>query len=291
MKKKSFGRTSYVNIFTMLFCVTLFMASCTKYAANTTSSTTSTGSGGGTGPNPLPPYYGGGGTGSGSGGSGSSGGSGGSGTGTVDPNIPQSHVQCFNFTGTNYSYITVSSDSLSAKADGYYTDVYAGQNTLKYKIGSGAASDPTSIYGYYFLKPYTYYSWITYKTPQYSIAETMLYNDLTTPTSGSTQIRFISLDPLTTTVPIKFRVTNYADDYWTLGRTYLDHKDTTIGTFLPFTPGQSTVTFYYRDSAIFKFNKIFDAGKKYTVYAQALSYITNSKGQFPVSTYNITQHN
>lgn len=274
------------KVMLMLFCATILLVSCTKYTG--TNSSTTTGSGSTSGPDPLPPYGGGSSSGSGSSGSGSSSGSGG---GTVNPNIPKAYVQGFIFTGEYYVYTTVN-DSVSLKQDGSYTELYSGNTSFKYKSGSGASTDPVLAYGNYFTRPYSFYTYINFKTPQYSAAETMLYNDLTTPPSTVAQIRYISLDPLTASVPVKFKLSNYLETTWTDGRKYLDHRDdTTFCRFTNINPGASTVSFYYRDSLMLTFTKTFDAGKKYTVFAGASAYVSNNRGQFPVSVYYVTQHN
>lgn len=271
----------------MLFCLMIFVVSCTKYNGNYTKSTTTTTSGGsstGSGPDPLPPY---GGSGSGSSGSGS----GGTGSGSSGSGGPLAYIQPFIFTGANSAYITIN-DSASLKTDGGYSSVYAGQATLKYKIGSGSTSDPVYTYGYYFLRPYTYYSWVVFKSPQYASAETILVNDQTAITNAVTQVRFVSLDPFTTSVPVTYKVSNYIDNVWVSNRTYLDHRaDTTLNNFKSITPGLSTVSFYYRDSAIFSFQNVFDAGKKYTVFSGAAGYTSSSKGQIPIPVYYVTRHN
>lgn len=284
-----------LKLFQVLFCSTILLLSCTKYTGTSTTSSSSSSSGS-TAPTPLPPLAGGGS--SSSGGSGSSSGSGsgsgsstGTGTGTVNPNIPQSYIQAFVFTGTSSSYITMN-DSISLKQDGSYTQVYNGSATLKYKVGSGASSDPALLNVNYFLRPYAFYTYVVYKNTQYNVAETMLYNDMTTPTSGTAQIRYVSLDPLTNTVPVKFRITSSTQDKWTVGRKYLDHlSDTSFQKFETITPGQSKIGFYYRDSLMLNFDRTFEAGKKYTVFANATNYVSTSAGQFPVSTYYVTQHN
>ncbi|MCX6209759.1 MAG: hypothetical protein NTZ59_09775 [Bacteroidetes bacterium] len=163
---------------------------------------------------------------------------------------------------------------------------------MKYKIGSGSSSDPVYSYGYYFLRPYSYYTWVVFKSPQYASAETLLYNDQSVPSSGTSQIRFVSLDPFTTSVPVTYRVTNYVDNIWVSNRIYLDQRsDTSLNTFKSVTPGLSTVSFYYRDSAVFSFQNVFDAGKKYTVFSGAAGYTSSPKGQIPIPTYYVTRHN
>ena len=200
-------------------------------------------------------------------------------------------MQSFIFTGASSSYITYN-DSISLKTDGSYSQVYAGQSTLKYKIGSGSTSDPVYTYGYYFLRPYSYYSYIVFKSPQYAAAETMLYNDQTTPVSGTSQVRFVSLDPFTTSVPITYRLTNYVDNYFSSNRIYLDHRsDSSMNNFKSITPGLSTVSFYYRDSAVLSFQNVFDAGKKYTIFSGAVGYTSSNKGQIPIPYYYVTRHN
>ncbi len=298
MKKYSSKKFQISQGFAIGLCLMLFLIACTKYNPNykstttttTTTSGSSSGGSSGSGPDPLPPY---GGSGSGSSGSGSSGsgsGSGSSGGGSSSNNL-LAYVQPFIFTGASSAYITIN-DSASLKTDGSYTSLYAGQSTLKYKIGSGSTSDPAYSYGYYFLRPYSYYSWIVFKSPQYASAETLLYNDQTVPASGTSQVRFVSLDPYTTTVPIKYRVTNYVDNFWTPNRIYLDHRlDSSFNNFNSITPGLSTVSFYYRDSAVLSFQNVFDAGKKYTVFSGAVGYTSSSRGQIPIPFYYVTRHN
>lgn len=292
--RKIITKKRFTAFLAVLLLISTNFLACTKYYGNGGVDTNS-GSGNGN-LDPLPPYWGGG-SGSGSGGSGSSGsgGTGGSGsgggTGTVDPNIPKSYVQSFIFTGASNAYLTIN-DSLSLKLDGSYTEVYAGQSALKYKIGNGAASDPVYTFGSYFLRPYNFYTYVVFKSPQFESAETIIHNDLTVNNTATSQVRFISLDPLTSTVPVTYRFRNSIDDIWVSNRTYLDNKtDSSFQKFRAVTPGQSTVSFYYRDSSLLSFNNIFDVGKKYTVFSGAAGYVTSNRGQIPIPVYFITRHN
>ncbi len=303
---EQFKKVQLINIFILIiFC--FLLVACTKYGGKSSTTTTSGSSSGGSGagPTPLPP------TGSGSGGSGSGGtgsggtgggsGSGGTGGGTGSggtggggsstANIPHAYIQGLFYTSLNSSYVTLN-DSISLKQDGSYTTLFAGNTLLKYKIGSGAASDPVYTTAMYFVRPYSYYSYVLFKSPAATVGETLLYNDLSLPTPGTSQVRFISLDPLTTSVPITFRLTNFLDNVTVPNRTYLDNRlDTNFTTFRTINPGVSNVSFVYRDSTLITFSQPFEAGKKYTVFAGALSYFTSSKGTLPVNYYQVARHN
>jgi hypothetical protein len=288
-----------------LMVVVSMITGCTKYHGNGSTNSASTGGNNTAGPDPLPPYWGGGSgagsgggssSGSGSGGSGTGGAGGGAGTGNggsgvVDPNIPKAWVQSFIFTGANRAYVTYN-DSISLKQDGSYTELYAGQGTMKYKIGNGASTDPTYTFANYFLRPYNFYTFVVFKSPQFESAETILYNDLSAPSSGTSQVRFISLDPLTSTVPVAYKFKNPNEEFLIQNRTYLDNKtDSSFQRFRVVTPGQSTVSFYYKDSSLLSFSNIFDAGKKYTIFSGAAGYVSTNKGQLPIPTYFVTRHN
>ena len=259
-----------------LLCFVLMLTSCTKYSGNlATTTTTGTGSGSsGSGPTPLPPLYGGGtGTGTGTG-------------GTVNPNIPQTYVQGFNFTDFVGGYININ-DSANLLGNGSYTTLYAGSNVFKYKV-----STTTYTTAAYYLRPYSFYTYVVFKSPASVAGETLLWNDATTPAAGTAQVRFISLDPLTTATPITFKLTNYLDNVLVSNRTYLDNRtDSTQNYFRTITPGFSTVSFIYKDSTLLTFSQNFESGKKYTVFAGALSYIASSKGTLPINYYQIARHN
>jgi len=263
----------------LLVSLSLAIASCTKYAEKT-SSTTTVGGTNNTAPTPLPPLATGGGTSSGGSSSGTTGG------GTNNVNIPQAYVQGFSFTDFSGYCINVN-DSNNLLNNGYYSAVYAGFNLFKYKV-----STTTYITTSYFLRPYSYYSYVVFKSPVSATGETLLYNDLTATVAGTAQIRFISLDPLTTSVPITFKLTNYLDNFSVPNRTYLDNRtDTSQNYFRSITPGFSNVSFIYRDSALLSFSQNFEAGRKYTVFAGALSYLASSKGTMPVNYYQVARHN
>lgn len=265
------------------------LISCTKFAGNknataTTSSGGSTTSGGYT---PLPPLAGSGGT---SGGTTSGGGTS-SGSGTANPNIPQAFVQGLFYTSLSSAYVKVN-DSISLKYDGSYTSIYAGSTLFQYKVGTGASSDAVYTSAIYYLYPYSYYTYVVFKSPTASAGETILYNDITAPIAGTAQVRFVSLDPLTTSVPITFKLTNYLDNLFVSNRTYLDNRnDSTKASFKTITPGFSNVSFIYRDSTLLTFAQNFESGKKYTVFAGALSYLASPKGTLPVNYYQVARHN
>ena len=283
-----------LHLLLLLIILTLAI-SCTKYttAANTTTSTTGT-STGGTGYTPLPPVGGTGTGGTGTGGSGTGTGSGGTGTGgsgSGTSNIPQSYVQGFIFTSLTGSYVTVN-DSISLLQNGFYTPVFAGSNLFKSKVGTGAASDIVYTTASYFLRPYSFYSYVLFKSPAATVGETMLFNDQTVPAFGTAQVRFISLDPLTTAAPITFKLTNYLDVLTVPNRTYLDNRtDSNFNSFRTITPGFSNVSFIYKDTTTLSFSQNFEAGKKYTVFAGALNYTTSNKGTLPINYYQIARHN
>lgn len=271
-----------------LFATTIILVTgCTKYGTGNnytnSSSTTTTSGTSNTTTAPLPPL-------AGNGNTGSSGTNTGGGN-TVDPNIPKAYIQGLFFTGLASTYVKVN-DSVSLKPDGSYTPVYAGSTLMQYKMGSGATSDAVYTSAVYYLRPYSYYSYIVFKSPVAAAGETMLSNDLTTVPVGTTQIRFISLDPLTTSVPITFRVSNYLDNYYVYNRTYLDNRsDSAFNNFKTITPGFSNVSFIYKDSTLLTFSQNFESGRKYTVFAGALSYIASSKGTLPINYYQVARHN
>jgi hypothetical protein len=263
----------------LLVCLSIAVISCTKYAGKTSATTTSGSTS--TAPTPLPPLVTGGGTSSG----GTSNGGNTSG-GTANANIPQAYVQGFSFTDFSGYYININ-DSNNLLSNGSYTALYAGSNLFKYKV-----STTTYTTASYFLRPYSYYSYIVFKSPVSAAGETLLYNDLTAPVAGTAQVRFISLDPLTTSVPITFKLSNYLDNFTVANRTYLDNRtDTSQNYFRSITPGFSNVSFIYRDSALLSFSQNFEAGRKYTVFAGALSYLASSKGTMPVNYYQVARHN
>lgn len=260
----------------ILSCSIIFI-SCTKYTGTSkTSSSTGTGSGGSSSPTPLPP--------AGGGGSGSSG-------GTGSTSSPHAYIQNLNFSTSAFAYVTYN-DSISLKKDGSYTVVNAGNGLVKSKIGSGASSDPIQTTASYLFKPYSYYSYVLFTSPAAPIGEVLLSNDLATVIGGAAQVRFLSLDPLTTSTPITFKLTNYLDNISVASRKYLDVKaDTNYNKFQSITPGTSIIKFVYLDSTVLTFNQNFESGKKYTVFAGALSYVASSKGTLPVSYYQVAQHN
>ena len=272
---------SYFNLGkATLFFLCIIAIGCTKYAGKTSSTITNSGSSS-TAPTPLPPLAGGGST---SSGGTSSGGS--TSGGTVNTTIPQTYVQGFSFTDYTGYYISVN-DSNNLLSNGSYTAEYAGTNIFKYKV-----STTTYTTASYYLRPYSYYSYVVFKSPVSAAGETMLYNDITTPAVGTAQVRFISLDPLTTSVPITFKLTNYLDNFSVVNRTYLDNRtDTLQNNFRTITPGLSTVSFIYRDSTLLSFSQNFESGKKYTVFAGALNYLASSKGTLPVNYYQVARHN
>jgi hypothetical protein len=268
----------------------LLFIGCTKYSGTTNSTTPASGTST-TAPTPLPPLA----TGGGSSSTGSSGSTGGStGSGTANPNIPQCYVQGLIFTDFPSSYIGVN-DSTSLLGSGSYTNLYGGANLFKYQVRNGTSSSAgytTYTSTQYFLRPYSYYTYVVFKSPVSAAGETILMNDLSTPAVGTTQVRFISLDPLTTSVPVTFKVVNYLDNFTVANRTYLDNRtDTTLNYFRAITPGFSTVSFLYRDSTVLSFNQNFESGRKYTVFAGALGYLASSKGTLPISYYQVARHN
>lgn len=280
------------------------LSGCTKYynanSTNTTGSTgTGTGNSGGTAATPLP---GTGGSGSGSGGSSSGGsGSGGSssggsstgsgGTGTVNPNIPQAYVQALFFTNVNQQYVRVN-DSTSLNFDGSYKQVYAGTATFKFYQGPGAASDRLYTTATYFLRPYAFYSYVLFPTSTVGVNENLIMNDITAPPTGKTNIRFISLDPLTVTTPVTFILKNALIERTISNRTYLDHRsDTSKMAFTTYDASVYNVAFKYRDSSVLSFNRTFESGKSYTVFAGALGYNTTTFGTYPITYYQVAQHN
>lgn len=276
-----------VSSIVILVSTLVLLSSCTKYSGNTTTTTTTSTGSTGSGPTPLPPLYGGG---TGTGGTGT----GGTGTGTggtTNPNIPQAFIQGLFFAGINSSYVTIN-DSIALKQDGSYTAIYAGNTLLKYKVGSGASTDPIYTTALYYTRPYSYYTYVLFKSPTATAGETLLWNDLSAVSPGTAQVRFISLDPLTTAVPITFKVNNYLDNLLVPNRTYLDNRtDSSQNNFRIITPGISNVSFIYRDSSLLTFQQNFESGKKYTVFAGALSYITSSKGTLPINYYQVARHN
>lgn len=283
------------NKFLFAIIIAALFIGCTKYAGTRTSTTTtnsgSSGSGGssssGSGPTPLPPLGG-----TGSSGSGSGSGSGSTGTGgTASNNLPLSYIQGLFFAGLANSYVSIN-DSMYLKQDGSYTTINAGSTTFKYKVGTGSSSDAVYTNMNYYIRPYSYYSYVLFKSPTAAAGELLLLNDLSTPVAGTTQVRFVSLDPLTATVPVTFKLTNYLDEVRIPNRTYLDSRtDSNYNNFRSVTPGSSSVSFWYRDSSMLSFNYPFEAGKKYTVFAGALSYVSSSKGTLPVSYYQVARHN
>lgn len=266
----------------VVLCSSIIFISCTKYSGSTKStSTTGTGSGSGSSPSPtpLPPAGG-----SGSSGSGSSG-------GTGSTANPHAYIQALNFSSSAYAYVTFN-DSMSLKKDGSYSVVYAGNGVVKSKVGSGASTDPIQTTASYFFKPYSYYTYILFTSPAAPIGEVLMSNDLGAVTGGAAQVRFLSLDPLTTSTPITFKLTNYLDNVTVANRKYLDNKvDTNYNKFQSITPGTSIIKFLYLDSTVLTFNQTFQSGKKYTIFAGALSYVASSKGTLPVSYYHVAQHN
>jgi hypothetical protein len=274
-KKNSFNKLSHWS--GVILCCSVIFISCTKYTGSTKSSTTSgSGSGGSSSPTPLPPAGG-----SGSGSSGTTGASG----------SIHAYIQNLNFSSAAYAYVTYN-DSISLKKDGSYTVVNAGNSIVKSKIGSGASSDPIQTTASYLFKPYSYYTYALFTSPAAPIGEVLLSNDLSTVIGGAAQVRFLSLDPLTTSTPITFKLTNYLDNVSVANRKYLDVKaDTNYNKFQSITPGTSIIKFVYLDSTVLTFNQNFESGKKYTVFAGALSYVASSKGTLPVSYYQVAQHN
>ncbi|MFY8091412.1 MAG: hypothetical protein ACOVMI_09170 [Chitinophagaceae bacterium] len=279
-----------------------FVSSCTKYT-NANDVTNNNNNNNGQAPTPLPPFGGGGtgsgGTGSGSGGTGSggtgSGGTGSGGTGTgggqVNPNVPLSYVQALFFTNLNQQYVNIN-DSVSLKFDGSYTNLYAGVNNFRFKQGPGNASDRVFTANSYFLRPYSYYSYTLYPTSSAQVNETLIANDITAPAVGKTNIRFISLDPFTSSVPVTCRLENGLGTQSFANRTYLDHRsDTSKMNFTNLNAAIYNVSFVYRDSSILKFSYTFESAKSYTIFAGALGYTANTMGTFPVSYYQVARHN
>lgn len=288
------------------------LSGCTKYFGKTdTNSTASgTGSSGGTGATPLPGGgsgsggtgsggtgsggTGSGGTGSGgtgSGGIGTGGGSTGGGSGTINPNIPQAYIQALFFTNVNQQYVRVN-DSVSLNFDGSYKQVYAGNATLKFYQGPGSASDRLYTTANYFLRPYAFYSYVLFPTSTAGVNENLIMNDITAPAIGKTNIRFISLDPLTVTTPVTFVLKNALTEQRSANRTYLDHRaDTSRMNFTTYDAAVYTVNFLYRDSSLLNFTRTFESGKSYTVFAGALGYNTTPRGTFPINYYQVAQHN
>ncbi|MBS4043846.1 MAG: hypothetical protein KGZ59_08540 [Chitinophagaceae bacterium] len=264
------------------FCLFSIFISCTKYTGNTRAASTSgsTTGGGSSSATPLP------GSGSGSGSSGSSG-SGGSGSAAN----PHAYIQSLNFSTSAFAYVTYN-DSIALKKDGSYTVVYAGNGVVKSKIGNGLASDPVQTTASYLFKPYSYYTYVLFTSPAAPIGEVLLTNDLTPISGGAAQVRFLSIDPLTTSTPVTFKLSNYLDNVTITNRKYLDNKtDSNFNKFQSITPGISVIKFLYLDSTVLTFNQNFESGKKYTVFSGALSYVASSKGTLPVSFYQVAQHN
>ncbi len=260
-----------------MLCCSIIFISCTKYTGTSkTTSSTGSSSGGSSSPTPLPP--------AGGSGTGSSG-------GTGSTNSPHAYIQNLNFSSSAFAYVTYN-DSISLKKDGSYTVVNAGNGLVKSKIGSGASSDPVQTTASYLFKPYSYYTYVLFTSPAAPIGEVLLSNDLATVAGGAAQVRFLSLDPLTTSTPITFKLSNYLDNVSVANRKYLDVKvDTNYNKFQSITPGTSIIKFVYLDSTVLTFNQNFQSGKKYTVFAGALSYVASSKGTLPVSFYQVAQHN
>ena len=283
MIKNKFTQPSNKIGFILILSVIVLVTSCTRYNGTTTTSTT-TGSSG-SGPTPLPPLYGGGTGGTGTGGTGTGTG------GTTNPNIPQAFIQGLFYAGISNSYVTAN-DSIALKQDGSYTAIYAGNTLLKYKVGSGASTDAVYTTALYYTRPYSFYTYVLFKSPASVAGETLLWNDNSTVAPGTAQVRFISLDPLTTAVPITFKVTNYLDNLLVPNRTYFDNRtDSSQNNFRIITPGISNVSFLYRDSSLLTFQQNFESGKKYTVFAGALSYVTSAKGTLPINYYQVARHN
>lgn len=275
--KKKYLNFSLLNCGNVILCCSIIFISCTKYTGTSKiSSSTGNSSGGSSSPTPLPP----------AGGSGSSGSG-----GTGSTNSPHAYIQNLNFSSSALAYVTYN-DSISLKKDGSYTVVNAGNGLVKSKIGSGASSDPVQTTASYLFKPYSYYSYVLFTSPAAPIGEVLLSNDLATVIGGAAQVRFLSLDPLTTSTPITFKLSNYLDNVSVASRKYLDVKvDTNYNKFQSITAGTSIIKFVYLDSTVLTFNQNFQSGKKYTVFAGALSYVASSKGTLPVSYYQVAQHN
>ena len=279
MVKHYWKYTGELKAFAIVCIILVFLLcnSCTKYSAN--SSTGTNNSGNTTAPTILPPN---GGTGTGSGSSGSGG---------TNTSNPHTYVQGLHFSNHSNAYITFN-DSVSLKRDGSYTTVFAGTGILKSKVGSGAASDLIYTTASYFFRPYAYYSYVIFTSPSSPIGETLLFNDLTTVVGGQAQIRFISIDPLTVSTPITFKLTNYLDNILVPNRTYLDNKlDSNKNSFRTVTPGVSNISFIYKDSTLLTFTQALESGKKYTVFAGALSYVASVKGTLPINYYQVARHN
>lgn len=290
--------TTFKSLLLVVFIV-LFIG-CTKYtnSANNTNNNNNNGQA----PTPLPPGPGGGtgsgGTGSGgtgSGGTGSggtgSGGTGSGGSGQTNPNYPLSYVQALFFTNLNQQYVNIN-DSVSLKFDGSYTNLYAGVNNFRFKQGPGNSTDRVFTANSYFLRPYSFYSYALYPTSSAQVNETLIANDITPPAIGKTNIRFISLDPFTTTVPVTCRLENGLGTSSFTNRTYLDHRsDTTKMSFTTLNAAIYNVSFLYRDSAILRFSQTFESAKSYTIFAGAMGYTANSMGTFPIGYYQVARHN
>jgi hypothetical protein len=266
-----------VNTIATFVLVAFFLVACNKYTttSNTTTTSTSTGTGTGTTPAPLPILGGGGTTGTG-------------GTSTI--NLPKTYVQGLYFTSLANAY--VSNDSVSLNTNGSYSPLWAGNNTLKIKSGTGVSSDPVYTSNSYYLKTQGFYSYVVFKTPSTVVGETLIYNDLTAPATGKSGIRFISLDPLSASVPITFSYKNGLNTINSLNRTYLDHRsDTSKVAFNVIDAGINNISFIYRDSILVNFNYTLESGKLYTIFAGATSYNSNNKGTFPLNYYQVSQHN
>lgn len=307
---KFYNKISLVKLLIIGSFLAFALGGCTKYfntetASNSgTNGSTGTGGSGGAAATPLPPPSGGGSgsggsgsgggsgsSGSGSGGSGSGGGSSSGGSGTVNPNIPQAYIQALFFTNVNQQYVRVN-DSTSLNFDGSYKQVYAGNTTLKFYQGPGAASDRLYTTATYFIRPYGFYSYVLFPTSTTGVNENLIINDITAPPIGKTNIRFISLDPLTVTTPITFLLKNALTDQRSTNRKYLDHRsDTTKMNFTTYDAAVYNVSFLYRDSSLLNFTRTFESGKSYTVFAGALGYNTTSRGTFPINYYQVAQHN
>lgn len=289
-------KTMIVRYMVFIFIATL-LGSCTKYS--NALGTNNNNNNNGQAPTPLPPGggSGSGGTGSGSGGTGGGTGSGGTGSGsgsggqTTNPNVPLSYVQALFFTNLNQQYVNIN-DSVSLKFDGSYTNLYAGVNNFRFKQGPGNATDRVYTANSYFLRPYSFYSYTLYPTSSAQVNETLIINDITAPAIGKTNVRFISLDPFTSTVPVTCRLENGLGTRSFTNRTYLDHRsDTTKMSFTTLDAAIYNVSFLYRDSTILKFSQTFESAKSYTIFAGALGYTANNMGTFPISYYQVARHN
>jgi hypothetical protein len=293
----SIAKTMIVRYIFIILLVS-FLSSCTKYT-NALDNTTSNNNNG-QAPTPLPPGggsgSGSGGTGSGSGGTGSGGtGTGGTGSGsggqTSNPNVPLSYVQALFFTNLNQQYVNIN-DSVSLKFDGSYTNLFAGVNNFRFKQGPGNSTDKVFTANSYFLRPYSFYSYALYPTSSAQVNETLIVNDITAPALGKTNVRFISLDPYTSTLPVTCKLENGIGTRLFSNRTYLDHRsDTTKMSFTTLDAAIYNVSFLYRDSAILKFSYTFESAKSYTIFAGALGYTANNMGTFPIGYYQVARHN